>query len=324
MAEAIIWDNHGCMPLRPMDDSFLPQLERYHKSGFDIVTLNIGFDAIPWQNNFAVLSLFRRWVGQHSDKYMLINSVADIKEAKQSGRLGICFDLEGGNGLNGDINMVSLYYDLGVRWMLIAYNKNNLLGGGCQDQDTGLTDFGRQVIDEMNRVGMVVCCSHTGHRSAMEAMEYSKSPVIFSHSNAASICGHPRNISDEMIRACAETNGVVGINGLGVFLGQNDASTEAFVRHIDYIVQMVGPKHVGLALDYVFDQDELSDYIIHHPEIFPPEEGYAATLNMIPPEQMGDIMIALKNLGYPDSDLRLIAGGNHLRIAQTVWKECST
>ena len=320
LADTIVWDNHACMPLRAGDDSFLPQLERYRKSGFDVVSLNIGFDPVEWQNSFSMLSFFRHWIGQNSDKYMLVNSFSDIRQAKQSERLAILFDLEGGAALNGDINMVELFYALGVRWMLIAYNKNNLLGGGCMDQDTGLTDFGRQVIDEMNRVGMVLCCSHTGHRTAMEAIEYSNSPVIFSHSNAASVWQHPRNIGDDVIRACAETGGVIGINGLGPFLGNNDISTENFVRHVDYIVQLVGPEHVGISLDYTFDQEELSEYIVKHPDVFPPEQGYSEGIKMIPPEQLMDIMNVLRNLGYSDSDLCLIAGENHMHIAQAVWK----
>lgn len=320
LADSVVWDNHGCMPLRPEDERFLPQLERYRKSGFDMITLNVGFDTIDWQNSFSMLSLFRRWLGQNSDKYIQVNSVTDIRLAKKTGRLGVCFDLEGGMALNGDINMVQLFYDLGVRWMLMAYNNNNILGGGCQDEDTGLTEFGRQVIDEMNRVGMVVCCSHTGYRSAMEAMEHSKSPVIFSHSNPKSLWRHPRNIGDDMIRACAEADGVIGINGLGTFLGNNDISIENYVRHVDYIVQLVGPRHVGIALDYVFDQEELAEYIKEHPDVFPPEKGYSAGLEMVPPEQLTGIITALRKRGYSDADLRLIAGENHLRIAQKVWK----
>jgi len=168
--------------------------------------------------------------------------------------------------------MVSLYYDLGVRWMLFAYNKSNSLAGGCQDEDGGLTDFGRAVLDEMERVGMVVCCSHIGHRSAMEILERARRPVIFSHSNPKALWDHPRNIRDEAIRACAKTGGVIGINGIGVFLGENDIATELLVRHVDYVADLVGPEHVGLALDYVFDQQEVIGAVKAHPELYPPDK----------------------------------------------------
>src|SRR5207244_1237923 len=100
-----------------------------------------------------------------------------------------------------------------------------------------------QVIDEMARVGMIVCCSHTGHTTTMDVMEYSLKPVIISHSNPRAVHDHPRNVTDEAMRACAKTGGVVGLNGIGIFLGDNDISTETFVRHLDYVVQLIGPQH---------------------------------------------------------------------------------
>lgn len=216
--------------------------------------------------------------------------------------------------------MVELYYDLDVRWMLIAYNKNNALGGGCQDDDQGLTEFGRRVVREMERVGMVVCCSHTGYRTTMELMELATNPVIFSHSNPFGVKEHPRNISDEVIRACAETGGVIGINGIGDFLDEDDDRTETIVKHIGYVVQLVGPQHVGIGIDYVFDKQELDDYIKANPETFPPELGYYLGRKMVRPEQIPEIAESLIRMGYSDEDLQLIVRQNHLRIAKQIWK----
>lgn len=320
MAHSLVWDNHGCMPLRADDVEFLPQLERYRKSGFDVVSLNVGFDTVPWENTRLLIAHFRQWLQAHSDRYLLIGSVSDIEAARRSNRLGICFDIEGGCALNETLGMVEFYYELGVRWMLMAYNKTNSLGGGCQDNDPGLTRFGREVLDEMTRVGMVACCSHTGFKTTMDVMDYSSNPVIFSHSNPFGAWEHPRNIRDEAIKACAESGGVVGINGIGIFLGNNDATTEAIVRHIDYVVQLVGSEHVGIGLDYVFDQQEVGQFVKDNPKTFPPELGYAEGINMVEPEQMPGITDALLNLGYVENDVRLILGENHLRIAKQVWK----
>ncbi len=320
MADSLIWDNHGCMPLRAGDFDFLPQLARYKRSGVDIASLNVGYDVLPWENTVLVTAHFRKWMREHSDEYLLVESVADIEVALGSGRLGILFDIEGGCALNKSISMVELYYELGVRWMLIAYNRNNALGGGCQDDDQGLTGFGCKVLDEMARVGMVACCSHTGYKTTMDIMERSANPVIFSHSNPFGIWEHARNIRDEQITACAETGGVIGINGIGVFLGRNDSRTETIVRHIDYVVQLVGPEHVGIGLDYVFDQQELDDFLKKNPETFPPALGYRDGLAMVRPEQTPEIVESLIKLGYSNRDLRLILGENHLRIAKQVWK----
>ena len=215
---------------------------------------------------------------------------------------------------------VEIYDRLGVRWMLIAYNKNNTLGGGCQDEDSGLTEYGRQIIDEMAKVGMVLCCSHTGYRTAREAMEYSTRPVIFSHSNPRALHDHPRNIPDDLMRRCAATGGVVNINGFGIFLGDNDNSTETLLRHIDYVAELIGTAHVGLGLDFVFDRQELDDDIRSRPDIFPPEKGYRTGVAMVEPERIPAIAEGLLNRGYTDEQVRAILFHNNFRVARQVWK----
>jgi membrane dipeptidase len=320
LRNALVWDDHGCMPLRPDDTSFLPQLARYARAGVNVVSLNVGFDAVPWENTVRMLAQFRHWVRQHADDFVLIQSVDDVLRAKAEGKLGVTFDIEGGCALADQLSMVELYYELGVRWMLVAYNRNNALGGGCQDDDRGLTTFGRQVLDEMARVGMVLCCSHTGHRTTMEAMGYSTNPVIFSHSNPLGVWPHKRNIADDVIKACAATDGVIALNGIGPFLGANDTRSETLVRHIDYVANLVGARHVGLGFDYVFDRAELDEYLANHPDIFPPSDGYAAGIGMVEPEQVPEVVELLLQKGYADEDVSAILGGNHLRVARRVWK----
>lgn len=320
LRDALVWDNHGCMPLRPDDETFLPQLERYRRAGVDVIALNVAFDAVPWENTVRMLAHFRHWLREHADDYVPVETVADVERARREGKLAVTFDIEGGSALVDQLSMVQLYYDLGVRWMLIAYNLNNALGGGCQDDDQGLTGFGRRVLDEMARVGMVACCSHTGFRTTMDVMAHSRNPVIFSHSNPLGIWRHKRNITDDAIKACAATGGVVGVNGIGSFLGRNDARSETVARHIDYVAQLVGPRHVGLGLDYVFDRAELDAFLANNPHIFPPEEGYGERQNLVEPEQLPEIADQLLALGYSDDDLRGIVGGNHLRVARAVWK----
>ena len=240
--------------------------------------------------------------------------------AKADGKLAVAFDIEGMTALGGQVSMVRTYYDLGVRWMLVAYNKNNEAGGGCQDDDQGLTAFGRAVLDAMARVGMIVCCSHTGERTAMAVFEHAANPVILSHSNPAALQAHPRNVSDRVMQACAETGGVVGLNGIGYFLQGHDTSPDNFVRHIDYAVERVGPDHVGLGIDYVFDTQELIDFLENHRDLFPESEGYTGSPEMIAPEQIPAITEALLRRGYPESAIRGILGENLLRVARQVWR----
>jgi membrane dipeptidase len=243
--------------------------------------------------------------------------VNDIRIAKETGRLAIAFDLEGSDPLLGNLNMISFYYDVGVRQMLLAYNKDNRASGGCMEGNIGLTDFGRDVIREMNRVGMVVDVSHMGYQATMDAFKTSTKPVIFSHSNPKGLREHARNISDEQIRACAQTGGVVGINGIGDFLGGRES--ELIVENIEYVLNLVGSEHVGLGLDYVIDKQELIDYIESHPDVFPPGK-FNDYLTMVEPEQFPEFTELLYQRGYDEEIIKGILGGNFLRVAEEVWK----
>ena len=314
-AELLIWDNHACMPLRT-DTSFLPQLERYRASGVGLVVLNVMFDNImPWHQGVHVLSAMRTWLLERKDKYLVVQTAEDIALAAREGRLAVAFDIEGMGGLGGQVSMVRTYYDLGVRWMLIAYNRNNEAGGGCMDGDTGLTPFGRRVIREMERVGMGLCCSHTGERTCMEAFEWARNPVMLSHSNPRALVDHPRCVSDAVIRACAQTGGTVGVTGFGTFLRGGKTTAANYFRHIDYVVGLVGPRHTAVASDYVFDQAELEAFASN--PLFGPAR---AVPRLFAPEQFPELAEEMLARGYTDSDVRAILGGNLLRLARRIWK----
>lgn len=318
----LVWDNHGCLPLRPQDETFLPKLELYRTSGVDVAMINIGFGEQGIEEHVRMLAHFRRWIAARADQFVLIETVEDIHHARATGRLAIGFDIEGANGIADQASLVSLYYDLGVRWMLMAYNRNNRVGGGCQDDDQGLTAFGREVLDEMARVGMIACCTHTGYRTASEVMDYSVNPVIFSHSNPRAVHDHPRNVPDELLQMCARTGGVVCINGIGIFLGDNDNSTETYFRHMDHVVQLLGAKHVAIGLDYVFDLAELGDYVTQMKGTFPAGLGYevGSGLRCVSPMQIEELVELQIRAGYAEADIAQILGGNLMGLAKAVWK----
>ncbi|HKU66581.1 MAG TPA: membrane dipeptidase [Candidatus Baltobacteraceae bacterium] len=322
LRDTLVWDNHACLPLRPHDEAFLPQLERFRKSGVNVLSINIGFGEQGIEPHVRMLAHFRRWILARPDDYVLAASVRDLELAQRSGRLAIVFDVEGANAIDDQLSMVQFYYDAGVRWMLIAYNLNNRVGGGCMDEDCGLTEFGEHVIAEMNRVGMVVCCSHTGARTAMQAIEASRAPVVFSHSNPRALHDHPRNIADDLIRACAAKGGVVCVNGVGAFLGEDDTRSETVARNIDYLARLGGIDHVGIGLDFVFDQDELVAYLQSNPQLFGRDaqtlRSYAC--GFVAPEQIAEIAQCLQAMGYARTDIARVLGGNLLRVAREVWK----
>ena len=318
--DALVWDDHGGWAWSDADK--LEHLARWRAAGIDYLSINAGFDVMPWQLTLEATSKYRHWIRTHPEHYVQVETVADIHRAKAEGKLALTFDLEGMNALNEDVGMVDLYYRLGVRHMLFAYNRNNAAGGGCHDEDVGLTDFGRAVIDEMNRVGMVVDCSHCSYRTSMEAMERSSAPVIYSHANARALCDHERNIRDDQIRACAATGGVVGVTGVGRFLGPDGPTVGHLVEHIDYMVNLIGPRHVGFGMDSVLHRHEPGrPFPANRSREYWPESQYPDSgLGYVGPEAVPHMTQALLDRGYGEDDVRAILGGNFLRIAEQVWK----
>jgi membrane dipeptidase len=312
------WEQHCCLPLQA--DRDITPLRRYRDAGVSYLSVNIGFAPHDIDAAMRVLSSWRRQVLLRPEEFALVSTVDDLLAAQRQGRLVVGFDLEDTNPLGGEIGLVQAYYDLGVRSMLMTYNGENMAGFGCHaPNDTGLTAFGRAVVDEMNRVGMMVDASHTGYRTSMDVLERTASPAIFSHSCMRSVWDHDRNIRDDQARACAVTGGVIGINGVGIFLGDNDISVEAMVRHIDYAVELVGPEHVGIGTDFVFDTDDLVREL-ENTQIFPESYRSDNQIDFFPPEQLAALEAELGNRGYAPGDIAGIMGGNFLRVARQVWK----
>jgi len=316
--DAIVWDDHAGLEPHPSSD--LEVLERWRAAGANFLSVDVGYDVIDWQTTVKTIGAYLTWLEKNSERFTLVKLVDDILAAKSEGKMAVAFDLEGMNALNGEVYMVSLYYRLGVRQMLFAYNRSNLAGGGCHDADGGLTDFGRRVIEEMNRVGMLVDCSHTGYRTTMEVMEAASQPVIFSHSNPMALHKHGRNIVDEQIRACAKTGGVVGINGIGIFLADRLAPTKAVVDCVCYVADLVGHDHVGIGLDYY--PETVVSWSAKNPSYWPASEDYGrgGPMRVADPEQLPEITEMLLRRGWSEGDIRKLLGENFLRVARATWK----
>jgi membrane dipeptidase len=294
-------------------------LTRHRAAGVNYVSINVGMDFNPLSQVMRAIAGFRHWLAMHTDQFLLAHTIGDIKRAKAEGKLAVGFDLEGSAMLLDDLSMLTLYRDLGVNQIHLAYNRDNSIAGGCYGADVGLTPLGRQVVAQINRLGLIMDCSHSGYRTSIEIMELSTLPVVFSHSNVRALREHPRNIRREQIDACARTGGVIGLSGIGIFVGENDMTTESLMRHVDHIAQRVGPRHVGLGLDYVYDRSADDKPAGFKAEDWRPSADFPVPYESIPPERFPEIAEALAARGYNDGDIRGILGENFLRVAGATW-----
>ena len=318
-ADSLCWDAHAGVFPDPRVD--LNLLNYWVEHGFNYLSINVGFDVMQWTETLQTLAAYRSWVLSHPDQYQLIEHVSDIDVARKSGKFAISFDIEGMNALNEDINMIAVYHRLGVRQMLFAYNLNNTAAGGCHDADPGLSAFGRDIVAAMNQVGMIVDCSHAGYRTTLDIMEQSSKPVVFSHSNPVSVCPHERNITDEQITACANGDGVVGINGMGIFLGNNVTDNHTIVQHIRYVRDLVGARHIGLGFDYSPGVDiDIGEILRARPDYWPPGNGYdTPAIGHAGPDQVLELVDLLLSEDFSEQDVQGLLGQNFYRVATASW-----
>jgi membrane dipeptidase len=318
-----------CDVLLPWEDVYIPPgadlhdvLARYRRSGVNYVSVTVTSIEAAHQAFLKVASM-RNTILREPAKYILVESCEDVLAAKATGKLAVALHFQGTNPFEMNLNLIEAFYKLGIRHALLAYNVKNFVGDGCHEiTDCGLSRLGRLVVQEMNRVGMIVDVTHTGYRTSMEAMELSCAPTMFSHSNPRALYDHDRNITDDQIKLCAGKGGLICLNGVGMFLGSDVTPTNLLDRlliNIDYVVQLVGAAHVGFGSDYMYLQG--SDYGFYYKYKFAFPRGYPEPpWHFFQPEHFPPLTEGLLRLGYAEADVRGILGENFLRLASAVWK----
>jgi membrane dipeptidase len=324
LEQAIVWDN-----VWPVDlggdhayDNGWDKLDRFASCGISMLSITLAGDNQNISEAAQLVAWARSYLLSKPDRYRLVERVEDVLEAKRQGLLGVGLHFEGTRCLERNLDMVEAFYKLGVRQNILAFNNTNCAGGGCADaNDPGLTAYGRKLVVEMQRVGMLVDLSHTGYRTTMDALEMATAPMVFSHSNSGAIHPSFRNITDEQVLACARTGGIVGVSGSSGYLGDELCRTETLFRHVDHYVQLVGASHVGLGIDVVFNHEKLSDYIRQRSDEWPiAKDPNWPGFRYVMPEQIAELAEIMLRQGYTDEHVFSILGKNYIRICGEVWR----
>jgi membrane dipeptidase len=270
---------------------------------------------------------WKTWFRVHDDLILQVHTTADIRRAKAEGKIGIFLGWQNTSGIEDRIGYLELFKALGVGVMQLTYNTQNLSGCGCyESRDGGLSDFGRDVVDEMNRVGIVCDLSHVGAQTSTDVIRHSKKPVAFTHCLPAGLKAHPRNKTDEQLKLIVDHGGFVGVTMYPWFLPRGNQSTiDDYVTAIDYILDRVGEEQVGIGTDFTQDQgrgflewlarDKGDGRFVFEvgDEVFP--DGLRAI------GDMPNLTLSMERRGWSENRIRNVMGENWIRFLANVWGE---
>jgi membrane dipeptidase len=282
------------------DSQFLPELAL--RKGLDIIsTLYSELDESP--------------------ETVLCKSYYDIIKAKEENKIGLILGMEGAEPLGADVQLLRIFYTLGLRVLGFTHALRTYLADGSfltprkTGKIGGLTDVGLTFLDEAQRIGILIDVSHLNDPSFWDVIEYSMAPVVATHSNCRTLRDHPRNLTDDQIRAVADSGGVIGINACSLFVEAPDL--EHLVRHIDHIVNIGGVEHAGIGPDF-------ADYAVQHmsevEKVRLQMEGIVPLKGLAGDEDVPKIAEELSKLGYRSKEIDLIMGENFLRVFKETLK----
>jgi membrane dipeptidase len=300
---------------------------RYRESGINVFHIAVGNGGPNVYENS--LTFFGGWNGllAGADQYfMRIDSAADLKRVKGSGKVGVLIGLQNSEHFRRPDD-VDLFHALGQRVSQLTYNARNLIGNGSTERrDDGISDFGVAIIERMNGVGMAVDVSHCGDRTTLDAFEVSKKPVLITHSNCRALApGHPRCKADEAILAVGKAGSVMGITAVRMFVKNEEPTTvEHVLDHFDHVRKLIGPEHLGVGSDI-----DLDGYDDMPPELnrrlragYKGSYGFRENIDvegLDHPKRMYDLTEGLIRRKYSDREIEGVLGGNFVRVLGEIW-----
>lgn len=264
---------------------------------------------------------WKRAFVEHADLIMQVRSAADIRKAKALGKVGIVLGWQNTSGIEDRLDLLEIYKDAGVSVIQLTYNTQNLVGSGCwEDRDSGLSGFGREVIDEMNRLGMLIDLSHVGPRTSSEAIAYSKRPCAYTHVAPRGAFDNARNKTDEQLREIIDRGGFAGVATYPPFMKTGANTTlDDCVELFEYMINVCGEANVGIGTDSTQGHgDDFFDWLRQ-------DKGYARRANpgrgrapfVKGMETLADyprLTEAMIRRGWPESRIRAVLGENWLRF----------
>lgn len=300
-------------------------LERLLSSGMTAVNITVAAHADSFETALGKMYAYFNLMEARPDDTLQVETVADIHRAKEEGKIGIMFGLQTGTAVGKDISKWTILAKLGVRISQLTYMERTDFGDGCYEpENRGLTAYGRQAVQEMNRLGIVVDLSHAGERTSLDAIEYSQKPPVFSHSNPKAVGPSARNITDEQIKAVAAKNGVVGITPHSALchkvLGVRPTIHD-YLDHMEYVINLVGVDHVGIGTD-VYESYTKISWESSTKRMYPSPWVYETMLSegFSRITDLPSVTEGLISRGYSDDDIVKILGGNWLRVFGEVWR----
>jgi membrane dipeptidase len=283
-----------------------------------------------WENFRQTMDNIVRWkfwFNQNQDLLLQVFSTKDIHRAKAESKTGIILGFQNVSAFEDRIDYVTLFKELGVGIVQMAYNTQNLVGTGCyESKDGGLSDFGREVVAEMNRVGIMCDLSHVGPNTSRDVIEASSKPVCYSHCLPAGLKEHPRNKSDAELKFIADHGGFIGVTMFSPFLKKGPNSTvDDYVEAIDYVVNLVGENCVGIGTDFTQNHNQaFFEWITHDKGIARKLTEFGEIKN---PEgirtisEMPNLTAAMQRAAWPEAKIRKVMGENWVNVLKEVWGE---
>jgi microsomal dipeptidase-like Zn-dependent dipeptidase len=295
------------------------------EGGLDAVHVTIAYHE-TFRETVLNVERWNRWFEQYPDLIFHGQWASDVDKARDTGRTAIFFGFQNPSPIEDDIGLVEIWHKLGVRFMQLSYNNQSLLATGCYEaEDPGLTRMGRQVIREMNRVGMVVDMSHSADRSTIEAAEWSERPIAITHANLQSWQPALRNKRHDVVRAVTENGGMMGFSLYPHHLkGKSDCTLDSFCSMIAEAAERFGVEHFGIGSDLCQDQpDSVVEWmrVGRWTKEIDYGEGSAAAPGF-PPQpawfrdnrDFGQIGAGLSAKGFSEDEVAGLMGGNWHRF----------